>query len=206
VRIVEGGAQHDVNSPSREPESLPPSASMPLPPQETTVDLGGPGAGELPNPSEDQKVEAMGGSIAERMRARFEAMQATAEFSVPGWEFPDGRPGLIIVARTFGDRKAYTQGLSNEAFIARSTHRLYFVGDDGERELIENGWGPKLAEIIGHPTITKATDLVSMVISKPDPSNPGTRIPNVAGIATLAMEIIAWARTGVSQAEEAMGE
>lgn len=199
VRIVSGEDDHVV-APSREPEAMPPK--VPVPPQDLEPDLGGEA---FTSPSEDEIVEATGASVAERMRARFEAIKATEEFSVPGWELDDGRPGLILEARTFGDRKAFNSGISNEAFIAKSTNRLFFVADDGSREEIKGGWGPALAEIIG-VNVTKAADLVALVISKPDPNNPASRIANVAGIGALATEIIAWARTGRREAEEDMGE
>jgi hypothetical protein len=195
VRIVSG---EDPNQPVATPQAAPVEA----PPQELEVDLGGPAFNA---PSEDEALDASGASVAERMRARFRGMAATKEFAVPGWELDDGRPGLILEARAFGDRKAYNTGVSNEAFIARSTHALYFVNDDGSREQIAGGWGPGLAGIIGVSAI-KAADLVAMVISKPDPDRPDRRIPNVAGIGALATEIVAWAHNGTRQAEAGLGE
>lgn len=183
-----------------EPESLPPAAA--IPPQEQEPDIGGGDAFQAPQPEEI--VAAEGGSLKDQMMARFEQIAATEEFAVPGWELENGEPGLIIVARTFGDRKAYTTGVSNEAFIARSTHELYFVDDAGHRQKIEGGWGPALAAIMG-VSVTKAADLVAIVISKPDPANRTRRIPNVAGIGSLATEIILWSRKGVKDAEETLG-
>lgn len=200
VHIVTDPAVAAPAQPQREPESLPPAVEAP--PQELEPDLGGQ-AFQAPSP--EAMVQAEGGSVADRMRARFEGMAATREFSVPGWELPDGRPGLIIVARAMGDRKAFNSGISNEAFIARSTHQLLFVNDDGSREAIEGGWGPKLAEMIGVRTV-KAADLVALVISKPDPNNPQARIPNVAGIGALATELVAWGHNGTRQSEEELGE
>lgn len=182
------------------PEAQPPITTPPVdePPEPT---IGGEAVTPL---SADQLVAAAGGSVADRLRARFQQIQSTEEFPVPGWELEDGRPGLIVVARTFGDRKAFNQGVTNEVYIARSTHKLLFVNDDGTREEIEGGWGPKLAEMMGVP-VTKAADLVALVISKPDPDNPDTRIPNVAGIGALAMQIVAWAGRGSREAEEDLG-
>jgi hypothetical protein len=185
---------------SSEPEAQPPTVG--IPPQERTPDLGGQ-AVQAPTP--EQMVEASGGSVADRMRARFANIAATEEFPIPGWETADGEPGLILVARTFGDRRAYNQGVSNEVFIAKSTHKLLFVNDDGSREEIEGGWGPGLAKMIG-VDVAKAADLVALVISKPDPSNPSVRIPNVAGIGGLALRIVAWASTSTREAEEDLGE
>lgn len=182
-----------------EPEAQPPVQQLP---QELEPDLGGPA---LANPTPDELVGAGGGSIADRMRARFQSIAATEEFAVPGWELPDGSPGLIIEARTFGDRKAYNQGISNEAFIAKSTHRLLFVNEDGTREEIAGGWGPRLAELIGIAKPERAADLVALVISKPDPDNPSQRIPNVAGIGVLATMIVNWAGRGQREAEEELG-
>jgi hypothetical protein len=201
VRIVTGEGEQPVPaSQHTDPEARPPVVAPP--PQELESDLGGPA---FVAPSDDDTLAAEGASVAARMRARFEGMAATKEFSVPGWELEDGRPGLIIVARAFGDRKAYNSGVSNEGFIARSTHQLFFVNDDGTRELIEGGWGPALARIIGVSAI-KAADLVALVISKPDPNNAAARIPNVAGIGALATEIVNWGYTGTRQAEEDLGE
>lgn len=184
-----------------EPESLPPSVAAP-PPQELEHDVGGP---VIPAPSPEDLAAGSGGSVADRMRARFHAMAATEEFGVPGWELDDGRPGMIVEAKAFSDRKKFNEGLSNELYIVKSTHRLFFVNDDGSREEIAGGWGPKLASMIGVP-VQKATDLVAMVISKPDPGNPEGRIPNVAGIGSLATEMINWARSGQRRAEEDLGE
>lgn len=193
IRMVAGQAP--------EPEAQPPEMPPP-PPQEFEKDIGGQ-AFQPPTP--EQTVEATGGSLSEQMRARFEGIAATAEFGVPGWELPDGSPGLILVARAFGDRRTFNEGLSNEAFIAKSTHELLFVADDGTRRVIPGRWGPDLAALMG-VQVTKAADLVAQVISKPDPSRPGVRIPNVAGIGALATELIEWARRGRQDAEERLGE
>jgi hypothetical protein len=187
---------------STEPEAQPPGMITPPPPQELEKDLGGPA---LPSPTADERVAAAGGSVADRLRARYQGMAATEEFSVPGYELADGRPGLVLVARTFGDRKAFNEGVSNEVFIAKSTHALYLVDEDGSREPIEGGWGPGLAAMIG-VSVTKASDLVALVISRPDPSNSARRIPNVAGIGKLAQEIVAWAQTNRRDTEETLGE
>ena len=52
----------------------------------------------------------------------------------------------------------------------------------------------------------KASDLVALVISRPDPNDRTRRIPNVAGIGTLAAEIVGWARKNQRSAEEELGE
>jgi len=187
--------------PSAEPEAQPPITTPP--PQELTKDLGG--EASMTSPGPEDLVAASGGSLADQLRARFEGMDATEEFSVPGYELPDGRPGLILVARTFGDRKGWTDGVANEVFIAKSTHKLLFVDERGERLEIEGGWGPKLAEMIG-VRAQKASDLVALVISRPDPNDRTRRIPNVAGIGTLAAEIVGWARKNQRSAEEELGE
>jgi hypothetical protein len=181
------------------PSELPPISA---PPQEFENDLGGP---PLQAPSEDEMLQSEGASVAERMRARFRGMASTKEFAVPGWELADGSPGLIVVARTFGDRKAYNTGVSNEAFIARSTHQLIYVEEDGSREVIPGGWGPALAEMIG-VRAEKAADLVALVISKPDPNDEAVRIPNVTGMHSLATEIVLWGHNGRRGAEEGLGE
>jgi hypothetical protein len=175
VQVVAGGGD-DIEPPAaavrqqsaaEAPEAQPPvvdeAAEEPRGP-----DLGGPA---LVQPNTEQIVQASGGSMAEKMKARYNAISATEEFPVPGWELPSGEPGLIVVARAFGDRQSFNKGVSNEVFIAKSTHKLLFVNDDGEREEIEGGWGPKLAEMIG-VKVTKAADLVAIVISKPDPATP----------------------------------
>jgi len=174
----------------------------PAPPQEFEKQVGG---AVIDPPRPEDIVEATGGSLADQMRARFEAMAATEEFGIPGWELADGSPGLIIEARAFGDRRVFNEGLSNEAFIAKSTNRLFFVSDDGAREEVPGGWGPELAGMMG-VSVTKAADLVAQVISKPDPARPGVRIPNVAGIGALATELLNWARRGRSDMEERLGE
>lgn len=202
VRVVGGepGAEGaGAPPPSSEPEAQPPVAAVP--PQEEETSIGG-NAFQAPQPEE--VVQATGGSIAERMRARFQAIAATEEFPVPGWELPSGEPGLILVARAFGDKQAFTKGVSNQAFIAKSTHKLLFVNDDGTREELAGGWGPALADIVG-VKVSKAADLVDIVISKPDPDDPSRRIPNVAGIGSLAQEIVNWAGRGTREAEEDLG-
>lgn len=207
VRVVGGEDVQQPPAPSQQqqgaadaPEAQPPVIEAP--PQETETDLGGPA---LVQPNAEQIVGATGGSIADKMRARYHAISATEEFAVPGWELPDGQPGLVIVARAFGDRKSFNTGVSNEVFIAKSTHKLLFVNDDGTREEIEGGWGPKLAEMIG-VRAQKAADLVALVISKPDPNNPDARIPNVAGIGGLATQLVNWASKGSRDAEDDLGE
>lgn len=209
VRVVSDGPEDAGPSPTPHvkqegaataPEAQPPVTDVP--PQEAEPTIGGE-AFTAPKPEE--VVQATGGSVADRMRARFESIAATEEFPVPGWELADGSPGLIVVARAFGDRKAFNQGVSNEAFIAKSTHKLLFVNDDGIREEIEGGWGPGLAQMM-NVKVEKAADLVAIVISKPDPDNPETRIPNVAGIGALATQIVMWAGRGTREAEEVLGE
>lgn len=206
VRVVSGNPVHDrgneerpTHPPPVEPEALPP---QPPPEPVESKDLGGPA---IPAASPERLAAAAGGGLADQMRAAFEAMDATEEFAVPGWTFPDGRPNLILVARTFGDRRAFNEGLSNEVFIAKSTHKLLWVDDGGERHEIEGGWGPGLAQMLGLQ-VAKAADLVAMVISKPNPSQPGARLPNVAGIGRLANQIVDWAETGQRKAEEDLGE
>lgn len=190
----------DVGQPHAQPNEL---QGAPPEPIETTADVGGPVLPEQAAP--EDFAAASGAGLAGQMRARFEGMSATEEFSVPGWELEDGRPGLIVVARTFGDRKAYTQGVSNEVYIVKSTHKLLYVDDVGERHEIEGGWGPGLAQLIG-VRADKAADLVNLVISKPDPSQPARRIPNVAGVASLANSILNWAGRVARDAEEELGE
>jgi hypothetical protein len=191
-----------VPPPSNEPEAQPPGG--PPPDDGPTIDLGGP---TLPEPvTPEEVVDATGGSVADMMKARFAGMQATEEFPVPGWELEDGSPGLVLVAKTFGDRKGYQSGVSNELFIAKSTHQLLFVDDQGERHPIPGGWGPALAGMIGAPQIKKAADLVARVISKPDPDDESKRIANVAGIATLATDLLGWSRRAKGKAEEELGE
>jgi hypothetical protein len=200
VRIV-GSSGSDVPvGAGSEPEAAPPVPAAPIEPPEPTL-----GGSPFPNPSEADVVAATGGGIAEQMRARFNSMSATEEFPVPGWETADGSPGLILVARTFGDRRNWAEGLANEVFIAKSTHKLLYVDDAGVRHEIPGGWGPDLAEMIGVKA-AKAADLVAMVISKPDPSQPERRIPNVAGIGALATELIEWSRRATRHAEEDLGE
>lgn len=204
VRVVTGGGEEEspVVQP-RDPDALSPieQGVVQPPPQELEKDLGGEA---FQSPTPEQLVEGTGGSLADKMRARFEGMSATEEFGVPGWELPNGEPGLIVEVRAFGDRKAFNAGISNEAFIARSTRKLFFVDDKGEREEIPGKWGPALAEIIGVKA-QKATDLVAMVISKPDPDHKGQRIPNVAGIGALATMIISWSARVTQDAEELLG-
>jgi hypothetical protein len=189
-----------------EPEAQPglqrPEPPLPAPPQELEKDMGGPA---IPQVTADQMVGAHGGSIADQMRARFEGMASTEEFAVPGWELPNGEPGLIVEARAFGDRKAWQDQVSNEVFIVKSTHRLYFVDDQGNKTEIEGKWGKGLAAMLG-VNVDRAADLVGMVISKPDPDNPGQRIPNVTGIFTLATQIVAWSQKGRKDAEETLGD
>lgn len=160
---------------------------------------------DVEGPSDEALVAASGGGLADRMRARQRAMSATEEFPVPGWTLPDGSPGLILVAKTFGDRAAYMKGISLEVFIAKSTHKLLFVDEDGTREEIPGGWGPGLCKIMG-VDVAKATDLIRLVISKPDADDPARMVPNVVGIGALAQAIMAWSETGQRQAEEDLGE
>jgi hypothetical protein len=54
--------------------------------------------------------------------------------------------------------------------------------------------------------VTKAADLVALVISKPDPANTNQRIPNVAGIGALATQLVNWAGKGSRDAEDDLGE
>lgn len=201
VHVVSNADDAAPGAPAAEPEADGHPATA-APPQELEHDLGGP---TLANPTAEELVGAVGGSVADKMRARFQAIAATEEFAVPGWELPNGEPGLIIEAKTFGDRKAYNQGISNEVFIARSTNRLFFVDDEGRREEIPGGWGPALADMIGIAKPERAADLVALVISKPDPDNPASRIPNVAGIGVLATLIINWAGRGTREAEDELG-
>jgi hypothetical protein len=204
ISIVAGGpptgAQYQPPT-STEPEAQPPVA--PPPPEDLEPDLGGQ---TLPTPPPERVAEASGGGLAARLNARFQAIAATKEFAVPGWELEDESPGLIVVARAFGDRKAYNKGISNEAFIARSTHQLLFVNDDGTREEVPGGWGPRLAQMVGAPHISKAADLVARVISKPDPTDETKRIPNVAGIGLLATQLVTWSQESRADAEDILGE
>lgn len=215
VRVVsaaseEGAAQGPVGHPgprgpiNQDPNAAPPitTASAPGDEEATRPDLGGP---VMPEIRPEDMVGAAGGGLADRLRARYNSIAATEEFPVPGWELPDGSPGLIVVARTFGDRKAFQDGIEHEVFIARSTYKLLYVNDDGSREEIPGGWGPQLAEMIG-ARAEKAADLIRLVISKPDPDDELKRIPNVAGIAALAQLILEWAGRGQRQAEEDLGE
>ena len=185
---------------AQDPDAAPPVPPAPPEPPEPTL-----GGSPLPTPTDEEKVAAMGGGLAEQMRATFNSMAATEEFPVPGWQTADGQPALILVARTFGDRRNWAEGLANEVFIAKSTHKLLYVDDRGERQEIPGGWGPALAELLGVKA-AKAADLVAMVISKPDPSQPDRRIPNVAGIGSLATELIEWAGRATRTAEEDLGE
>lgn len=182
------------------PEAQPPVTAPP--PQGLEPDRGGP---VISSPTPDQIVAAEGGSMSDQLRARFAGIASTKEFPVPGWELANGEPGLIVEAKTFGDRKKFNEGISNEAYIARSTHRLFFVQDDGKREEIAGGWGPGLATLMGLGRVERAADLVSMVISKPDPNDEQQRIPNVAGIAALATMIINWAGQGQKDIEDELG-
>lgn len=200
VSVVPGGQGSPGPIATTDPDGQPPVPEAP--PQEQVPQVGG---SAFPAPSEAEKAEALGGGLAQQMRARFEAMAATEEFPIPGWENANGEPGLILVARTFGDRKNWGEGLSNEVFIAKSTHKLLYVDDQGGRHEIPGAWGPKLAEMVG-VHVSKAADLVALVISKPSPTDPTQRIANVAGIGTLATEIIAWAGRGTRNAEEDLGE
>jgi len=90
-------------------------------------------------------------------------------------------------------------------FIAKSTHKLLLVNDDGTREEVPGGWGPQLAQMIG-VDVKKAADLVALVISRPDPNDRTRRIPNVAAIGGLATDIVAWARKSQGEAEKDLGE
>lgn len=207
VRVVSGheqgdniGRQPPVEQTAVEPEAMPPA---PPPEQDLQKDIGGP---VMPSPSHQAMAEATGGSIADQMRSAFEAMSATEEFTVPGWVRADGTPMLILVARTFGDRRSFNEGLPNEVFIAKSTHQLLWVDEQGVRHEIPGGWGKGLADMLGLDGISKAADLVARVISKPDPSQPGVRIPNVPGIGFLANQIVNWAGSAQSEAEENLGE
>lgn len=203
VRVMAAPADQPVGG-STDPDAQPPTPiGPPLTGEEPTQpDMGGP---VLPHVQPDEFAQASGAGLAERLSARYRAISATEEFPVPGWELDDGSPGLIVLARTFGDRKAFNEGVSHEVFIARSTHKLLFVNDDGTREEIPGGWGPQLAQLIGVQA-AKAADLVRLVISKPDPDNEETRIPNVAGIATLAQAMVIWAGRGQREAEDELGE
>jgi hypothetical protein len=184
-----------------EPEAQPPITTQPVE-EDRPPDMGGPA---IPAAPPETIVAATGGSVADRMRARFESVAATEEFSVPGYELPDGRPGLILVARAYGDRRAFNEGVTNEVFIAKSTHRLLLVDDDGTREEIPGGWGPELARMIGVEA-RKAADLVALVVSRPDPNDHSKRIPNVAAIGSLATDMIAWSRKANQGAEDDLGE
>lgn len=203
VRVVsgQGEEQPGVRSPE-ETGGLMPREDLAPPPQELEPQVGGP---VIDPPTPADVAAATGGGLADQMRAAFDAMDATEEFGVPGWTRENGEPSLILVARTFGDRKGFTEGLANEVFIAKSTHKLLWVDDSGNRQEIDGGWGPGLAALLGI-RVQKAADLVAMVISKPDPSNPATRIPNVPGIGSLATEIIQWASRSNRNAEEDLGE
>src|SRR5688572_19404833 len=187
-------------APSAEPEAQPPGPT--IPPQEREPDMGAPRTGA---PSEEEIQTGSGGSLADRMKARFNAMDSTEEFPVPGWDREDGEPGPILVAKTFGDRQGYQKGIANEVFIAKSTHKLLYVNDDGSREEIPGGWGPALAELIGVKA-QKAADLIAYVISKPHPIHKNQRIPNVAGIGILSTQILEWSGKAHREAEENLGE
>lgn len=209
VQVVAGGG--DIEPPAQPPVQQQSAADAPeaQPPviaeepiAERPPDIGGPA---LAQPTPEQIVQASGGSMADKLKARYNAISATEEFPVPGWELPNGEPGLIIVAKAFGDRQSFNKGVSNEVFIAKSTHKLLYVNDDGTREEIEGGWGPQLASMIG-VKVSKAADLVALVISKPDPNNTSVRIPNVAGIGALATQLVGWAGKGTRDAETDLGE
>jgi hypothetical protein len=122
----------------------------------------------LQQPSPEQIVEAAGGSMADKLRARYNAISATEEFPVPGWELPSGEPGLIVVARAFGDRSVFNEGRQQRGVHREVDAQAAVRERRRQREEIEGGWGPKLAEMIG-VKVAKAADLVALVISKPDP-------------------------------------
>jgi hypothetical protein len=206
IHVVTPGQEAAAAPPPAGPSSMEPEAQPPIttpPVEDVPPDLGGDVSGV--SPTADERVAAIGGSLADRLRARYEGMAATEEFGVPGWELPNGEDGLIIEVRAFGDRKGWGDGISNEVFIAKSTHALWYVDDDGTRTKIEGGWGPELAKMIG-VNVTKAADLVSLVISKPDPNDRSRRISNVAGIGSLAAEIVGWSRKSYREAEDNLGE
>lgn len=152
--------------------------------------VGGP---VLPPPITDEDVaEAVDGSLAAALRARYErARRRTQEFEVPGW---DG--GLIVVAKALRNRRQY-EGARTEAFIARATEKLVLVHDDGRREEIPGGWGGELARIIGADlsgSKSPASDLVGIVLDNP------------ARVDHLAAEILTWMAGATQQTEQDLGE
>jgi hypothetical protein len=87
------------------PEAQPPVVEQP--PQEQVADLGG---NALQQPSPEQIVEAAGGSMADKMRARYNAISATEEFPVPGWELPRGNRGRLGSEARRDDRREGDEG------------------------------------------------------------------------------------------------
>ena len=93
IHVIAPGQEAAAASPPGPPPSAEPEAQPPIttpPPQELTKDLGGEASAMSPGP--EDLVAASGGSLADQLRARFEGMDATEEFSVPATSWTTGGP------------------------------------------------------------------------------------------------------------------
>lgn len=141
----------------------------------------------------EQVVEAAGGGLADRLRARLAQMreESTHDFEVPGW----GRDLLVRSHLLEPEQwRAMIGGASSGEFIVACTSTLAVRRPDGGYDEVP-GFGPELAGLLGLPADTPPERLVSAVMAD-----------RVAYVATLTDEILAWQRGRSSVIEAALGE
>lgn len=158
----------------------------PLPPESSEV-VGEPVTAEAVS-------DAIGASVAERMRARLESIKAesTRDFRIPGW-----RGDLVLRVRMI-DRpdwaRAQREGITDESLIVLATRAL-LIRDGDRMEEIPGAWGPQLAGMLGFPADTPPTRLVAAIMAD--------RGPWISG---LASDVLRWLMGRRPEIEEDLGE
>lgn len=148
--------------------------------------VGGPA---IPEPvGEPEVAEAIDGSLAGRLRAVGEQLsrKRTRDFDIP--ETP-----LVLRARAFHDRKAFTRGVRTEAFIVRATEGLYLRDEDSDVLTPIPTWGPALADLLGF-RVDNAAQLVERVLNNP------------VRLERFAADLLEWMAGRSAEDEQALGE
>lgn len=137
---------------------------------------------------EPQVSEAVDGSLAGRLRAVGEQLhrQRTRDFDIP--DTP-----LVLRARSFRDRKAFTKGVKTESFIVRVTEGLFLRDEDTDDLVPIPTWGPQLADMLGIPAENSA-QLVERVLDNP------------VRLESFAADLINWMAGRLTEDENQLGE
>lgn len=137
---------------------------------------------------EPQVAEAVDGSLAGRLRAVGEQLhrKRTRDFDIP--DTP-----LVLRARSFRDRKAFSKGVKTESFVVRVTDSIYFRDDDTGELIPIPSWGPQLADMLGIPAESSA-QLVERVLDNP------------VRLESFAADLINWMAGRLAEDEQQLGE